>query len=69
MNNREQDNQNVHFFDNTRYIGIAVVRFMEGSTYKRDENRPEHPGGLASATGGLSRAKAADISGIRGALV
>ena len=41
---------------------------MEGSTYKRDENRPEHPGGLASATGGLSRAKAADISGIRGAL-
>ena len=41
---------------------------MEGSSYKRDENRPEHPGGLASATGGLSRAKAADISGIRGAL-
>ena len=58
-----------YFFYNVRYIGIAIVRVMEGSTYKRDEGRPEYLEGLATATGGVSWAEAADISRIRGTLI
>ena len=57
------------FFNNVRYIRVAIVRVMEGSTYKRDEGRPEYPEGLATATGRVSWAEAADISRIRGSLV
>ena len=42
---------------------------MEGSTYKRDEGRPEYLEGLATATGRVSWAEAADISRIRGSLI